>query len=166
MTVSNGCLTITCFNTNADYYSGAVSSQGLFCYGYYEASIEFNGEPGMWSAFWMNSPNTGLYDNNPSSSGAEVDIVEHRYTDTDDVDYINNGVQQAVHWNNEAVDEQTAIIGPIGTNLGTGFHTYGLLWDRTNYYFYIDGSATWSTNAGHSDRSGEVTLSSELTNGW
>ncbi|MGD0258723.1 MAG: family 16 glycosylhydrolase [Verrucomicrobiota bacterium] len=166
VTVSNGCLTITCFNTNSAYYSGTVSSQGLFCYGYYEASIEWNGEPGMWSAFWMNSPNTGLYDGNPSASGAEVDICEHRYTDTGDVDYINNGVQQAVHWDNEAVDEKTAIIGPIGTNLGTGFHTYGLLWDRTNYYFYIDGSETWSTNAGHSDRTGEVTLSSELTNGW
>jgi autotransporter-associated beta strand protein len=120
----------------------------------------------MWSAFWMNSPNTGLYDNNPSDSGAEVDICEHRYTDTGDEDYINNGVQQAVHWNNEAVDEQTAIIGPIGTNLGMGFHTYGLLWNSTNYLFYIDDSQTWGTNAGLSARTGEVTLSSELETGW
>ena len=166
VTVSNGCLIITCFNTNTAYYSGTVSSQGLFCYGYYEASIEWNGEPGMWSAFWMNSPNTGLYDGNPSASGAEVDICEHRYTDTGNVDYINNQVQQAVHWDNEAVDEKTAIIGPIGTNLGAGFHTYGLLWNSANYSFYIDGSETWSTNAGLSARTGEVTLSSELENGW
>jgi beta-glucanase (GH16 family) len=81
VTVSNGCLTITCFNTNTAYYSGTVSSQGLFCYGYYDASIQWNGEPGMWSAFWMNSPNTGLYDGNPFRSGAGVDICEHRYTE-------------------------------------------------------------------------------------
>jgi hypothetical protein len=55
--------------------------QGLFCYGYYEASIQWNGKPGMWSAFWMNSPNTGLYDGNPFRSGAGVDICEHRYTE-------------------------------------------------------------------------------------
>jgi autotransporter-associated beta strand protein len=164
-TVSNGFLTITCYNTNTAYYSGSISSQGLFCYGYYESSIEFNGSAGVWSDFWMNSPNTGVYNNNPSDSGSEVDICEHRYTDAGDADNINQEVQQAIHWNNEAVDELTAIIGPFGTNLGTGFHTYGLLWDRTNNYFYIDGSQTWVTNAGHSDRTGEVTLSSELTNG-
>ena len=166
VSVGGGYLTITSFNTNSSYYTGTISSQGMSCYGYFEANIQWNGSDGMWSAFWINSPNTGVYDGNPSSSGAEVDICEHRNTDTGNVDNINNMVQQAVHWDNEAVDEKTAIIGPLGSGLGTGFHTYGLLWDRTNYTFNIDGTQTWSTNAGHSDRTAEVTLSSELTNGW
>ncbi|MBP8259394.1 MAG: glycoside hydrolase family 16 protein, partial [Verrucomicrobia bacterium] len=30
----------------------------------------------------------------------------------------------------------------------TGFHTYGLLWLREEYVFYVDGQETWRSRAG------------------
>jgi autotransporter-associated beta strand protein len=167
ISVGGGYLTITTYTSNNVQYTGIISSRGLFlsCYGYYESSVEFNGAAGTWSAFWLNSPTTGLYDGNPAMSGAEVDICEHRNYDLGDVDYINGNVQTSVHWDNYTIDEKTATSGLIGSGLGTGFHTYGFQWVPGNYNFTIDGATSWTDTAGMSARTEVITLSSEVLNG-
>jgi beta-glucanase (GH16 family) len=164
VTVGGGHLTITTYTANGTHYSGIISSEGRFRadYGYYEASLEFNGSPGMFSGFWLNSPTTGRYIGDPSASGVEIDICEHRKTDTGNADDINNVVQTTVHWDGYNTDEKTVTSGNIGSGLGTGFHTYGFLWQHTNYSFTIDGTPQWSTAAALSDRTEVITLSSEV----
>jgi hypothetical protein len=52
----------------------------------------------MWSGFWLQSPNEGQFIGDASASGAEIDICEHRNTDTGNVDDINGQAQSTVHW--------------------------------------------------------------------
>ena len=114
----------------------------------------------MWSAFWLQSPNEGQFIGDPSASGAEIDICEHRQTDANGSN-ISGTVQSTVHWDGYATDHKQVNSGGISAGFGSGFHTYGLLWNRTNYLFLIDGVQLWQTNAGHSDRTGLIQLSSE-----
>jgi hypothetical protein len=166
VTVGGGYLTITTYTTNGTHYSAIISSDGKFRarYGYWESSIEFNGSPGMFSDFWLQSPdNTGAIVGDPAAEGAEVDICEHRVTDTGNVDDISGEVTIDLHWNGYTSGvEKTAASGLIGSGLGTGFHIYGLLWNNTNYSFSFDDTPMWSTNAGVSDRTEIVLLSSEV----
>jgi autotransporter-associated beta strand protein len=168
VTVGDGHLTITTYTANGTHYSGIISSEGKVRadYGYYEASIEFSGSPGMWSAFWLNSPTTGRYIGDPSASGVEIDICEHRKTDTGNVDNIDDVVQTTVHWDGYGADHKRVTSGNIGSGLGTGFHTYGFFWQHTNYSFTIDGTPQWSTAAAISDRTEVITLSSEVQSNY
>jgi beta-glucanase (GH16 family) len=168
VTVGGGNLTITTYITNGTHYTGIISSDGRFRarYGYWEASIQFSGSPGMWSAFWLQSPNEGQFLGDPSASGAEIDICEYRNTDTGNVDNINGAVQTSVHWDGYSTDEKTSTSGLIGSGLGTGFHTYGLLWNNASYSFIFDGAQLWSTNAGLSDRTELILFSSEVASNY
>jgi autotransporter-associated beta strand protein len=167
VTVQGGYLTIKTYTTNNTHYTAIISSDGKFRYryGYLEASIQFSTTPGMWSAFWLQSPNEGQYIGDPSASGAEIDICEHRKTDGSGVD-ISSFVQTTVHWDGYGTDHKQVHGGNVGSGLGAGFHTYGLLWDTTNYSFIIDGAQAWGTNAGHSDRTEIILLSSEVKDAY
>ena len=168
VTVGGGNLTITTYTSNGTHYTGIISSDGRFRarYGYWESSIEFSGSPGMWSAFWLQSPNEGQFIGGPSASGAEIDICEHRNTDTGNVDNINGAVQTTVHWDGYGTAHRTSSSGLIGSGLGTGFHTYGLLWNSSSYSFIFDGAQLWSTNAGLSDRTELILFSSEVASNY
>ena len=165
VTVQNGYMTITTYTVNGTHYSAIISSDGRFRYryGYLESSIQFSTTAGMWSAFWLQSPNEGQFIGDTSASGAEIDICEHRKTDVNSVD-ISSYVQSTVHWDGYGPYHQQFNSGNIGSGLGTGFHTYGLLWDSTNYSFLIDGAQAWGTTTAHSDRTELIQLSSEVQN--
>ncbi len=167
--VSGGYLTITTYTTNAINYSAIISSDGLFRarYGYYESSILFSDTPGEWSAYWLQSPTEGEFIGDPSESGVEVDVCEHRYSDAGNVDVVSNSVQTSVHWDGYGTGEQTATSGLIGSGLGTGFHTYGFVWTTTNYSFAFDGTQEWNTTSGQSARTEILMFSQEVqSNGW
>ena len=166
-TVSGGYLAITTYTTNGTHYSAILSTDGKFRYryGYLEASIDFHTTPGMWSGFWLQSPTEGQFIGDPAASGAEIDVCEHRASDTNGTN-IDSFVQTTVHWDGYATDHQQRNSGNIGSGLGTGFHSYGCLWDSTNYFFLIDGVQQWATNAGHSDRTEFVLLSSEVQDAY
>ena len=168
VTVGGGNLTIATYTTNGTHYTGIISSDGKFRarYGYWEASILFSGSPGMWSGFWLQSPNEGQFLGDPSASGAEIDICEHRNTDTSNADNINGAVQTSVHWDGYSTDEKTSTSGLIGSGLGAGFHTYGLLWNDASYSFSFDDAQLWSTNAGLSDRTELILFSSEVASNY
>lgn len=164
-TVGGGFLTLHTYTTNGVHYSPIISSDARFrpWYGYLESSVEFNGSPGMFSDYWIQSPDNGAFIGDPADSGAELDICEHRATDANDVDDISGMVTIDLHWNGYTSGiEKTASSGLVGSGLGTGFHTYGLLWNSTNYSVSIDGTPTWSTNVGVSQRTEIFMLSSEV----
>jgi len=164
VTVGNGCMTITTYTTNSANYSAIVSSDGFFRarYAYWEASVAFNGSPGMFSDFWLQSANNGEFIGDPAASGAEIDICEHRDTDATKTDNISGQVTIDIHWDGYTNNEKSASSGLVGSGLGTGFHTYGLLWNSTNYNVSLDGVPTYSTNAGISERTEILLFSSEV----
>ena len=55
VSVTNGCLTITTFSRDGKYFTSMLDTRGKFerTRGYWEARIEYDDSPGMWSAFWM-----------------------------------------------------------------------------------------------------------------
>ncbi|MCA9138144.1 MAG: glycoside hydrolase family 16 protein [Planctomycetales bacterium] len=67
---------------------GWIESQDQFVYGYIEARIRFDSEPGQWGAFWLQSPTNNFstieatnqetipVDDVLAQFGAEIDIVE------------------------------------------------------------------------------------------
>jgi hypothetical protein len=165
VTEGGGYMTIHTYTTNGVNYSAIISSDGLFRerYGYSEASVEFNGSPGMFSDFWLQSPdNTGVIVGDPAAAGAEIDVCEHRVTDANDADNISGNVTIDLHWNGYGSSEQSVNSALFGSGLGTGFHTYGLLWSSTNYNVSIDGVSTMNTNVGVSQRTEIVLFSSEV----
>jgi hypothetical protein len=167
VTVTNGYLTINTYTDSGINYTAIISSDARFRerYGYTEASVEFNGSPGMFSDFWVQSPdNTGTVVGNPAAEGMELDICEHRAADASNLDNISGEVTIDLHWDGYTNGvEKTATSGLVGSGLGTGFHTYGLLWNNAGYTVSIDGAATWTTNVGISDRTEFVMFSSQVS---
>jgi beta-glucanase (GH16 family) len=158
VSVGNGNLTVKTWSeltsSGPRHYSGVISTNEKFsqAYGFYEARIDFDSAPGTWSAFWVHSWNmtgsvSGDLLDRPDLVGAEIDVIEHRSTDQGGNDFSSGGYH-AVHWNGYGANQQANGTMSWATNLASGFHTFGLLWARDRYEFYIDGNRTWSfTNA-------------------
>ena len=165
VSVTNGCLVLTTYSENKTNYTGFIDTKGkvLNGYGYYEASIQFSNAPGSWSAFWLQSPYINQTNslNNPTN-GVEIDIFEHRCTDQKHVNWVNGG-DHALHWNGyvKRIHKQS-VHSDENFGVGSGFHTYGLLWTSNSYTFFVDGRATWTTNRLVSSVNEFVLLSSEV----
>jgi autotransporter-associated beta strand protein len=175
LSIGGSDLTITTYTSSGTHYTGFIGTQGKFYakYGYFEALIDWNDAPGMWSAFWLQSdfmddcpfPSSHLGDT--LTYGAEIDIVEHRSQTSAGANIANQGVS------NLHSDGYTACGGLdtssgsslYGSGLNSGYHTYGLLWDSSNYRFYVDDSQVFSTGAANSEHSEWIVLSSEVLNG-
>ncbi|MGH7940209.1 MAG: family 16 glycosylhydrolase [Limisphaerales bacterium] len=162
-------LVITTYTSNNVHYTAMIASDQTFGprYGYWESSIKWGDTNGMWSAFWFQSPTMGDYLYDPFVSGSEIDVVEHRATDGGSDGDIMNIVQNNIHWNGYGSDAESAGSGNIGSGLGSGFHTYGLLWTPSAYTIDIDGSNACSWNFSNdgvpiSESSEWVILSSEV----
>ena len=156
VSVGNGLLTITTYTgPDGKHYTGMIGTGGagvqpagnkyLPLYGYMEASIDFDGAPGMWSSFWMQSDSmthSPPYD--PHHYGTEMDIVEHRVIDQFGTN-ISNRAPSTLHW-----DAYTKVAGGdlhygIG-DLSSCFHTYGLEWTPSVEKYYYDGQLVWTVN--------------------
>ncbi len=168
--VANGNLTLTTHTEAGKHYTGFVSGKNLFTatYGYWEARINFQDSPGMWSAFWMNSPTIGNPIGDPATAGTEIDIVEHRDTYSDGTD-ISNYTETNLHWDGyvQGVEKSKGsgwIYNPTATPLEGNFHLYAVQWDTSGYKFYIDGKQVWATAEALSRRSEFIYLTSEVAN--
>ena len=165
--VGNGNLTITTYTTNSTHYTGMIATDGKFRtkFGYWEASIDWNDAPGMWSAYWMQSPTMGADITDPVTSGSEIDMAEHRFMDSSS-NNIANQVQVNIHWNGYGASHVSQGSGNVGTSLNTGFHTYGFKWTSSSYDFSIDGASKWTGGTSPVSRSTEwMILSSEVQDG-
>jgi len=142
--ITNGCLVILTYTKGGKHYTGMISTRGHFepLYGYLEARIRFESAPGMWSAFWLQSPTINQFIQDPSRSGVEVDIIEHRATDRFGRDIRGRG-HHAIHWGGYGKSHKSRTKLTKDMGLGRGFHIYGLEWTPKEYRFYIDGQCTW-----------------------
>jgi autotransporter-associated beta strand protein len=180
--VANGDLIITTYTQGGTNFTGFIDTDNtaneiLTSYGYYEASIQFSNAPGQWSAFWLQSPSMmnvqpdgtlGNTNNNPTN-GVETDIFEHIDVTSSGTPY-NNGGDSALWWNGYGPQEHGGEVYSSGNlGVGTGFHTYGLLWTTNSYTFYVDGNVKGSSTSGDMISSAEefIRLTSEVeSNSW
>lgn len=145
VTEKNGNLRIEAYsalNSNGvqKNYVGSVRTHRAFTYGYFEATIKFEGASGLHQAFWM-LPDTAKISTQPPNAflnGAELDIVEHRILDMNERDIskaTSHGDHYAGYGSNQVSTQR--LIGNTLDNVDT-FHRYGMLWDKDQYKFYID----------------------------
>lgn len=165
--VAGGNLVITTYSAGGRHYTGFIGSYSGFLgtFGYWEARINFEDSPGMWSAFWVQSPTMGNPIGDVPTAGAEIDIVEHRAR-SGTVD-LRNQAQHTLHWDGYGAAHRSA--GSLNNNPGPlslqgNFHVYGLLWTPTEYRFFVDGIHRWTTAQGLSHRSEFIYLTSEVQN--
>jgi autotransporter-associated beta strand protein len=167
VSVGGGNLVITTYTTNSTHYTGMIATDNKFRtkFGYWEASIDWNDSPGMWSAYWMQSPTMGADISDPVTSGSEIDCAEHRAIDSAS-NNIANQVQVNIHWNGYGASAQSQGSGNIGSSLNSGFHTYGFKWTASSYDFSIDGASKWTGGSSPVSHSSEwMILSSEVQDG-
>ncbi len=166
--VGGGALIITTYTQNGTNFTGMIGSQNKFehTYGYYEARIDFDSSPSMWSAFWLQSPTYGNPIGEPATAGMEIDVMEHRARNSANTD-ISGTAHAAIHWDGYAADHKSMSFDTGNLGLAAGFHTYGVLWTPTSYAFFIDGLAVWTNVTPVSQRSEYLILSSEVrSNNW
>jgi beta-glucanase (GH16 family) len=168
ITVRHGHLTITSYSEGTNYFTGMVSTKGKFepVHGYWEARIKFKDSPGMWSAFWLQSPTMGHPLHDPGQAGVEIDICEHRVVSTEG-EKLAGKIQHTLHWDGYGQDHKS--IGHLSPELklNSGYHLYGFEWTTNEYKFYIDGKLTWTNHDAVSNAKEFAILSSEIeTTAW
>ena len=165
--VADGVLTITTYTHGGVHYTGFIDTDRRFLttYGWFEARIRFASSPGEWGAFWLQSPTMGNPVGNVGVAGAEIDVVEHRFSDTADED-ISNTYGVNLHWDGYgAAHKHVGGRGAPATGaepLQGGWHTYALLWTPERYAFFLDGVQQWETREGVSHRAEFVKLTCEV----
>jgi beta-glucanase (GH16 family)/regulation of enolase protein 1 (concanavalin A-like superfamily) len=169
--VADGALTISTYTSGGTHYTGMISTQDTYpyTYGYIEARIDYDSSPGMWSAFWMQSPTMGNPIGSPNSAGTEIDICEHRSINSAGTN-IDGLVVGNIHWDGYGAAHRSTGYTSPNLGLGTGYHIYGMEWTPTQQKFYINGVLRWTlnnniTNSPVSQRSEFIILSSEVDNG-
>jgi beta-glucanase (GH16 family) len=137
----NGHLLISALRDGEKYVDGCVRTRGKFehTYGYYVARIEFQEQPGHWSAFWLMGRGVGNVGND-GRDGAEIDIMEKPWLD--------DRLQHALHWDGYGAAHRSEGHVSEVPGIMDGFHTFSLLWTPEEYVFYVDGKETWRTKAG------------------
>jgi beta-glucanase (GH16 family) len=75
--VEDGLLKLSALKRGDSILISAVGTQGLFMpkYGFYECRAQLQQSPGVWGAFWLQSPKLSEGDD-PRVNGAEIDIME------------------------------------------------------------------------------------------
>ncbi|GAB4234344.1 MAG: hypothetical protein Kow00109_07370 [Acidobacteriota bacterium] len=136
-----GHLVIRTYWDGERYVDGCIRTRDKFepTYGFFIARIQFQRQPGHWSAFWLYNDSVGSTAN-AGRDGTEIDIIEKPWLD--------DRAQHALHWDGYGAEHQSAgkLIEVPG--IMEGFHTFALWWTPTEYIFYVDGQETWRTSAG------------------
>ena len=142
------------------YGSGAVFGKYLRTFGYLEAKVKFPIQQVHWCAFWFYSDSEGNTNVIGGADGAEIDIMEKAW--------LTDHIQDALHWDGYSPSPLAGSAGLQVLNMGMndgGWHIFAMDWTPTNYTFYVDGTQTWSTNAGGvSQVPSYVILSEEVGN--
>jgi autotransporter-associated beta strand protein len=165
--VSNGTARISTYTSGGTHYTGMISTSTKFlpAYGYLEARIDYDGAPGMWSAFWLQSPTMGNPVGDPQTAGTEIDVCEHRKVDGSGSD-ISDLIVGNLHWDGYGADHKSTGYNSGDRGLASGYHVYGFEWTPSVQRFYIDGTLTWTVNdaisSPVSQRSEFIILSSEV----
>jgi beta-glucanase (GH16 family) len=151
----SGHLVLKTYQDGEKFVDGCITTQGKFehAFGYYVARIQFQKQPGHWSAFWINGP--GIHKvGSEGRDGAEIDIMEKPYLD--------ERVAHNVHWDGYGKDHKSDGKKVSVSGIMDGFHTFGLWWQPDQYIFYVDGKETWRTQKGICQMPEYILLSDEI----
>ncbi len=157
-------LVITTYTSNQVHYTGFLATDETFRsrYGYWESRIRWGDTNGVWSAFWLQSPEMVARAPDAQLAGSEIDIAEHRYLDKD-AKNIANQIQVNIHWNGYGRTSRSAGSGNRGSDLADGFHTYGFLSTSNSYAFLVDDAKVYGGGSAPISHSTEwAILSSEV----
>jgi hypothetical protein len=126
---------------DGQHVCGAITTPRFnHAFGYWEASVRYGYQPGMQSAFWIQSPNFG-HDPSPEKSGVEIDVFEHTAGTTQPL-----GFQHNLIWGGYGPSKQHAGQKDALPILADGkFHRFGVAWTPAGYSFYVDGRLSWSS---------------------
>lgn len=130
-----------------DYRTGTLQSRGKveLTYGLYEAKIKMPDLPGSNPAFWLMPHHDGTNFSfiGLGGTGAEVDILEHLYTD-------NDHYQTTVHWGGYESNHKSWTASPK-PYMGSmhDWHVFGVEWAPSFLKFMVDGNvvATYTGEA-------------------
>lgn len=156
-----GHLVIDTWTEDDVHYTGMIGTEGLFAqrYGWFEARIDFDGSPGMWSAFWLQSPTLGAIIGDPGSSGVEMDIVEHDlFGSQAGAPYWHGGL----HWDGYGAHHKVRSRAIAVPDIADGFHTFALEWTPDALRFYYDDQLMWAPQPIISHVAQYMILSSEV----
>ncbi len=136
--------------------TGMIATEGRFetTFGYFEARMKFQAEPGHWSAFWLQSPAMALV-GHPEVNGVEIDIIEFFSTDRKSM-FMN------LHWNGYGEEHEKIGSQYADDSLQVGWHTVGLAWTPKQYTFFLDGKKVWETDQAVSHAKEYIILSLEV----
>lgn len=158
VTVEDGLLKLFALKRNDSILISAVGTQNLYMpkFGYYECRAQLQHSPGIWGAFWLQSPKLSEGDN-PILHGAEIDIMEFFKKLGRDI------VSHNVHWGPYGSGQHTTHgMQSYLKGLSKGFHTFGLEWTPEKYAFYIDGLKFYEVTEGVSHTEEYIILSMEI----
>lgn len=158
--VEDGFLKLFALHRNDSILISAVGTQNLYMpkFGYYECRAQLQKSPGIWGAFWLQSPKLSEGDN-PILHGAEIDIMEFFKKLGRDIASHN------VHWGPYGGGQHTTHgMQSYLKGLSKGFHTFGLEWTPEKYAFYIDGLKFYEVTDGVSHIEEYIILSMEIPN--
>ena len=128
----NGNLVIQAINTNGNWTSGRMKTQGLaqFQYGRIEARMKLPVGAGLWPAFWMLGT-----DSAPWPQNGEQDIMEWVQS------YGPNVTSSTIHgpgYSGANGVSQTTTFPNGGRTDDAGYHIYGVIWSQDEIQFYRD----------------------------
>jgi len=152
----SGQLIISTSKAKDKYYTAMIGTENKFevKYGYFEIRTFLPIQSGHWASFWLQSPDISKKFGNPAKYGVEVDIFE----------YFLSALQHAIHWDGYEADHKSKNfkIKDVGAIKTDGWNTFGLLWTKNSYYFYVNGKLTWISNTVVSQRKQYLIISLEV----
>lgn len=156
--VEKGYLKLFALKKGDSMLISAVGTQDKFMtkYGYFECRAQLQQSPGVWGAFWLQSPLLSKGDD-PSLFGAEIDIMEFFKKLGTDI------VSHNVWWGPYGPNQQTTRgMQSYLKGVSKGFHKFALEWTPEKYIFYIDGYKFYEVKKGISQIDQYIILSMEL----
>jgi beta-glucanase (GH16 family) len=155
--VAEGHLKLKAIQRDGRILLGAVGTQGRFAtrYGYFECRAQLQQSSGIWSAFWIQSPDISKGED-PAIYGAEIDIMEcFKKLGTDIVSH-------NVHWAYGPNQKTTRGMQSYRPGVSQGFHTFALEWTPEKYVFFVDGYRYYEVTQGVSHIEEYLILSMEI----
>jgi beta-glucanase (GH16 family) len=153
-----------------EWYNGHFSTMGGkfdFEYGIMAARMRFPHAPGQHGALWSQPEKPTLVPGDPTSSGAEIDVVEYFGDNVTPFGPVHN-----VYWRDADNSLTSATSAPAIKNLlqysedwSDDYHVYSVEWTPSEYIFRVDGHETFRTDRGVSGTKQYVILSL-LTSDW
>ncbi len=155
--VEGGCLKLSALKQADRILIGAVGTQNRYQtrYGFFECRAQLQKSPGVWAAFWIQSPKISQGEN-PAIYGAEIDIMEFFKKLGTDI------VSHNVHWAYGPRQQTTRGMQSYCKGVSEGFHKFALEWTPDKYAFFVDGYKYYEVTNGLSQIEEYLILSMEI----